>query len=78
MGYAAYEEGGLLKVLGWLVILVGLGLAGYILYLSLSNWVVALVLFLILLVIGALMVSRGSYTRRQNTPMGRVEDFQSK
>jgi hypothetical protein len=78
MGYAAYEAGGLEKVLGGFVILIGIGLAGYMLYLSRSYWVIALVLFLVLLVIGASMVSRGGYTRKQNTPMGRVEDFGSK
>jgi len=78
MGYGAYEGGGLLKVLGGFVILVGLGLAGYLLYLNLSYWVFAAVVFLIFLVLGAVMVSKGGYTRRQNRPMGRVEDFSSK
>jgi len=77
MGYAAYEGGGLLKVLGGFVILVGMGSAGYLLYLSRSYWVFALILFLVFLVLGASMVSKGSYTRKQNTPMGRVEDFRS-
>jgi len=36
-----------------------------------------LVVFLVLLVLGASMISRGGYTRKQNTPMGRVEDFRS-
>jgi hypothetical protein len=53
-------------------------LAAYVLYLSRTYWVIALVLFLVLLVLGAAMVSRGSYARKQNTPMGRVEDFRSK
>jgi hypothetical protein len=74
MGYGEYEAGGLLKVLGALVILIGVGLAGYLLYLSRGYWVFALVLFLVFLVLGAAMVSRGGYTRKQNTPMGRVED----
>jgi uncharacterized membrane protein len=78
MGYAAYEGGGLMKVLGGLVILIGLGLAVYLVYLSRSYWVFALVLFLVFLVLGAVMISRGGYTRKQNTPMGRVEDFRSK
>ena len=77
MGYAAYEGGGLMKVLGGFLILVGIGAAGYALYLSRSYWVFALILFLVLLVLGASMVSKGSYTRKQNTPMGRVEDFRS-
>jgi membrane protein implicated in regulation of membrane protease activity len=74
MGYEAYEAGGLMKVLGGLVIVIGLGLAGYLLYLSLNNWVFALVLFVIFLVLGSVMVSRGGYTRKQNTPIGRVDD----
>jgi hypothetical protein len=74
MGYAEYEGGGALKVLGALVILIGIGLAGYLLYLSRGYWVEALVAFLVLLILGAAMVSRGGYTRKQNTPMGRVED----
>jgi type IV secretory pathway VirB2 component (pilin) len=64
-------------VLGGFVILVGMGLAGFMLYLSRNYWVVALVVFLVFLVLGASMISRGSYTRKQNTPMGRVEDFRS-
>jgi hypothetical protein len=78
MGYAAYEEGGLMKVLGALVILAGVGGAGYLVYLSRSNWVIALVVFLVLLVLGAALYSRGGYTRKQNTPMGRVEDVREK
>jgi hypothetical protein len=35
--------------------------------------VIALVLFLVFLVLGAVMVSRGSYARKQNTPTGREE-----
>jgi hypothetical protein len=78
MGYAAYEGGGLMKVLGGFVILIGVGLAGYMLYLSLSYWVIATILFIVFLVLGAMMVSRGSYTRKQNTPMGRFEDTPDK
>ena len=74
MGYEAYEAGGLMKVLGGLVIVIGLGLAGYLLYLSLNYWVFALVLFVVFLVLGSVMVSRGGYTRKQNTPIGRVDD----
>jgi membrane protein implicated in regulation of membrane protease activity len=77
MGYAAYEGGGMMKVLGGLFIVIGAGLAGYLLYLSLTYWVFALAAFLVLLVLGASLVSRGSYTRKQNRPMGRVEDFRS-
>lgn len=67
-----------MKVLGAFVILVGIGLAGYLLYLSRSYWVIALVLFLVFLVLGAVMFSRGSYSRQQNRPMGRVEDAREK
>jgi hypothetical protein len=74
MGYAEYEEGGLLKVLGVLVILAGMGVAGYLLYLSRTYWIAAAIAFLVLLILGAAMISRGGYTRKQNTPMGRVED----
>jgi hypothetical protein len=76
MGWMAYEEGGLLKALGILVILVGIGLAGYELWLSQSNWMLAAVIFIVLLILGGVMVSWGGYSRRQNKPMGRVEDFQ--
>ncbi len=75
MGYAEYEWGGLMKVLGGFVILVGMGLAGYLLYLSRTYWIVALVVFVVFLILGASMVSRGGYTRKQNTPMGRVDDY---
>jgi ABC-type siderophore export system fused ATPase/permease subunit len=74
MGYEAYEAGGLMKVLGAFVILLGMGLAGYLLYLSRSYWVIASVVFLVFLVLGAVMFSRGGYTRKQNTPIGRVDD----
>jgi hypothetical protein len=78
MGSGEYEWGGLLKVLGVLVILIGVGAAGYVVYLSRSYWVEALVVFVVLLVLGAVMISRGGYTRKQNTPMGRVEDTTDK
>jgi hypothetical protein len=78
MGYGEYVEGGLMKVLGGFVILVGIGLAGYLLYLSRGYWVIAVAAFLVFLVLGAMMISRGSYTRKQNTPMGRVEDVTDK
>ncbi len=74
MGYGEYEGGGLMKVFGGFLILVGLGLAVYLLYLSRSYWVFALVLFLVFLVLGAVMISRGGYARKQNTPIGRVDD----
>ena len=77
MGYAAYEGGGLLMVLGGFVILVGLGLAGYLIFLSRAYWLFGLAVLLIFLILGAVMVSRGGYTRKQNTPIGRVEDFRS-
>jgi membrane protein implicated in regulation of membrane protease activity len=73
MGYLAYEGGGLMKVLGAFVIVIGIGLAGYLVYLNRSEWVIAVVLFLVFLVLGAVMVSRGSYARKQNTPKGREE-----
>ena len=78
MGFAAYEGGLLLKLLGGLVILVGIGLAGYVLYLDRSNWEIAAILFIVLLILGAAMVARGSYTRRQNAPLGREEIVREK
>lgn len=78
MGYGAYEGGGLMKVLGVVVILIGIGLAVYLVYLSRSYWVIALVLFLVFLVLGAVMVSRGGYARKQNTPRGREEVVREK
>jgi hypothetical protein len=75
MGYGEYELGGLMKVLGGFIILVGMGLAGYLLYLSRSYWVIALVLLIVFLILGASLLSRGGYTRKQNAPLGRVEDF---
>jgi hypothetical membrane protein len=74
MGYAEYEGGGLLKVFGAFVILVGVGLAGYLLYLSQTYWIYAGAVFVVFLILGASMVSRGSYARKQNTPIGRVDD----
>jgi hypothetical protein len=74
MGYGEYEAGGMLKVLGAIVILLGVGLAGYLLYLSRSYWIIAGIAFLVFLVLGAMMVSRGGYARKQNTPIGRVDD----
>ncbi len=74
MGWGAYEEGGLVKVLGAFLILVGIGVAGYEIWLSRSNWIIALVAFIVFLLVGAALVSWGGYSRRQNTPMGRVED----
>lgn len=64
----------MMEVLGALVILVGVGLAGQWVYVSRSDWVIAVVVLLLLLVLGAMMVSRGGYARKQDTPMGRVED----
>jgi ABC-type siderophore export system fused ATPase/permease subunit len=78
MGYAEYEWGGLMKVLGGFVILIGLGLAAYLLYLSRGYWVIALILFIVFLALGATMASKGGYTRLQNTPIGRVEDTADK
>jgi membrane protein implicated in regulation of membrane protease activity len=78
MGYEAYEGGGLMKVLGALLILIGIGLAGYLVYLSRSYWEFALVAFVVLLILGAVLYSRGSYTRKQNTPIGRVDDVREK
>ena len=72
MGWEKYEMGGLVKVLGALVILVGIGLAVY--EFSLSNMLTALAVFIVFLVLGLVMYSWGGYARKQNTPMGRVED----
>jgi len=76
MGWGEYEGGGLVKVLGVIVILIGVGAGGY--EFLLGNRVTALVVFLAFLVLGILMVSGGGYSRKPNTPMGRVEDFSSK
>jgi ABC-type siderophore export system fused ATPase/permease subunit len=76
MGYAEYEGGGALKVLGAIVIVLGMGLAGYLVYLSRGYWLFALILFVVFLILGSVMISRGGYARKQNTPMGRVEDVQ--
>jgi len=72
MGWASFELGGLVKVLGVFVIVVGVGLGIY--EFSMSNRVTALVVFVALLVLGLVMVSHGSYSRKQNTPIGRVDD----
>jgi hypothetical protein len=76
MGWMAYEGGGLIEVLGVLLILAGVG--GGIYEFSLSNRITALVVFLGLLVLGLVVISWGSYSRRQNTPMGRVDDYNGK
>jgi membrane protein implicated in regulation of membrane protease activity len=78
MGWGKYEEGGLIKVLGAFFIVIGVGLAVYVLWLSRSNWVIASVLFLVFLILGAVMISWGGYSRKQNTPMGRIEDVREK
>jgi uncharacterized membrane protein YqjE len=72
MGWAEFELAGLAKVLGALAIIVGIGLAIY--ELSLNNMLTAVALLLVFLVLGLVMISWGSYSRKQNTPMGRVED----
>ena len=64
--------GGLTKVLGVLVVVAGVGLAIY--EFSMGNLLTALVAFLVLLVLGLAMVSWGGYSRKQNTPIGRVDD----
>jgi hypothetical protein len=76
MGWGEYELGGMVKVLGVLVILAGIGLAIY--EYTLGNRITALVAFLVLLVLGLVMVSWGGFSRKQNTPMGRVEDVRDK
>ena len=76
MGWGAYELGGLVKALGALVILGAIGLGAYEYYLG--NKITALVAFIVLLIIGLLMYSWGGFYRKQNTPMGRVEDVRSK
>jgi hypothetical protein len=63
-----------MKVLGGLVVVIGIGLAGYLRYLRVNYWVFALVLFVVFLVLGDVMISQGGYTRKQNTPIGRVDD----
>jgi hypothetical protein len=72
MGWGEFELGGLAKGLGALFILVGVGLGAYELYLG--DRVLAVGLLLVFLILGVVMVSWGGYTRKQNTPMGRVED----
>jgi hypothetical protein len=76
MGWAQYELAGLTKVVGALIMVAGLGLAVY--ELSLGDMVTAVAVFLVLLVIGIMMVSWGGYARRQNTPMGRLDDVTEK
>ncbi len=76
MGWASFELGGLVRVLGVLVVLGGIVLAIY--EFSLGNRTTALVAFVALLVLGLAMVSWGSYYRKQNTPIGRVDDVQGK
>jgi membrane-bound ClpP family serine protease len=74
MGWGSFELGGLMKVLGVLVIIVGIGLAFY--EYTMGNMVTALVAFVALLILGLVMVSWGGYSRKQNTPIGRVDDVQ--
>ena len=74
MGWASFELGGLVRVLGVLVILGGVVLAIYEFWMG--NRVTALVAFVVLLILGLAMVSWGSYSRKQNTPIGRVDDVQ--
>ncbi len=72
MGWGSFELGGLTKVLGVLVVVAGVGLGIY--EFSMGNLLTALVAFLVLLVLGLAMVSWGGYSRKQNTPIGRVDD----
>ncbi len=72
MGWVRFELGGLMRVLGVLVIIGGIVLAIY--EFSLDNRVTAAVAFIALLVLGLTMVSWGGYSRKQNTPIGRVDD----
>jgi hypothetical protein len=72
MGWVSFEGGGLVKVLGVFVVLVGVGLGIY--EFSKGNLVTALVAFVALLVLGLAMFSWGGYSRKQNTPIGRVDD----
>ena len=72
MGWASFEFGGMVRVLGALVIVGGIGLAIY--EFSMGNRVTALVAFVGLLVLGLVMVSWGGYSRKQNTPIGRMDD----
>jgi hypothetical protein len=76
MGWGSYEGAGLIKALGVLVILGGIGVGIY--EFSMGNRLTALFLFLVLFVLGIVMVSWGGYSRRQNTPMGRVDDYSGK
>ncbi|MFZ0892586.1 MAG: hypothetical protein WB778_09175 [Thermoplasmata archaeon] len=72
MGWVRFELGGLMRVLGVFVVLAGIGLGVYEFYLG--NRITALVAFFALLVLGLTMVSWGGYARKQNTPIGRVDD----
>jgi uncharacterized membrane protein len=74
MGWASFELGGLVRVLGVLVILAGIVLAIY--EYSKGNMITAVIAFIALLVLGLAMVSWGGYSRKQNTPIGRVDDVQ--
>jgi Flp pilus assembly protein protease CpaA len=76
MGWMAYEGGGMIKALGVLFILAGFAAGIYEFWLG--NLITALVAFLGLLVLGFVMISWGSYSRAQNTPLGRVDDYSGK
>jgi hypothetical protein len=76
MGWGEYEMGGLAKAFGVLLILVGIGSALY--EYSMGNKLTAVALFVIFLVLGVVIASWGGYSRKQNTPIGRVEDSQDK
>jgi uncharacterized membrane protein YqjE len=73
MGWASFELGGMVRVLGVLSILGGVVLAIY--EFSMGNRVTALVAFVALLVIGLATFSWGGYSRKQNTPIGRMDDI---
>jgi hypothetical protein len=64
--------GGMMKVLGVLIIAAGIVLAIY--EFSMGNMWTAVAAFVGLLIFGLLMMSWGGYARKQNTPIGRVDD----
>jgi hypothetical protein len=74
MGWGSFAFGGMVRVLGVLFVLGGVGI-GFYEFLK-GNTVTALIAFVGLVILGLFLISWGGYSRKQNTPIGR-EDVHS-
>lgn len=70
MGWGKYVLGGIARALGIVIVVLALVLLLYALVVGQVWMDVGAV---VLIIVGGLFWSWGSYTRRQNTPMGRYQ-----